>query len=185
MAVEEDYWAWGWLPDMPEDVKVWLQPIILRDWFDPRVELTSDQNRFLKAYVDPIEEVLNASDWLKTGLPPDRWHKTPLCGTLKRLAEWEATSTVTLKKHNQKGIRWWIVSWGGKDDETGWLTPFAIYYPGDEKGKFGTANRRRRIEADRWLAEKTKQAAIAAKEKQEIERKAKTSKAVRPKRVRK
>ena len=56
MAVEEDYWAWGWLPDMPEDVKVWLQPVILRDWFDPRVELTSDQIRFLKAYVVQLDK---------------------------------------------------------------------------------------------------------------------------------
>ncbi len=104
--------------------------------------------------------------WLKRGLPPDGWHMTPLCGLLKQLAAWEKTTQVTLKAHNPKGVRWWIVSWGGKDDETGWRTPFAIYYP--NVAKFTTANGRRRVEID-------------AKKREANERKAEETKAVRRK----
>ncbi len=88
---------------------------------------------------------------LKTGLLPYGWHTTPLCGTLKKLAEWENTSTVTLNAHALKGVTWRIVPWGGKDDQTGWLTPFAIYYPSIEK--FGTANKRYLADVKKRLAE--------------------------------
>ncbi len=84
--------------------------------------------------------------WLQVGSPPNGWHSKRICGLLKQLAEWEGTSQNTLKAHNPKGVRWWIIECGGTDDETGWPTPYAIYYPSE--AKFLDANKRRREEID-------------------------------------
>ncbi len=84
--------------------------------------------------------------WLQVGSPPNSWPSKRICGLLKQLAAWEGTSEKTLKAHNPKGVRWWIVECGGTDDETGWLTPYAIYYPSE--AKFLDANKRRREEID-------------------------------------
>lgn len=50
----EDYWAWGWLQPMPDDVKLWLRPILLGDWSDHRIKLNSDQIKFLRGYVTKL-----------------------------------------------------------------------------------------------------------------------------------
>lgn len=144
------------------------------NWEKLQIRITCEWRRAVEELPDGEQQSANSNgSSLKTGLPPDGWHPTPLCGTLKKLAEWENTSTVTLKVHNQKGVRWRIVPWGGKDDETGWLTPFAIYYPSIEK--FGTANKRRLIDVKKRLVE------IEKKKQQEIASNQNKSKADRPK----
>lgn len=173
---------------------------VTQDWFDV-LFFVKHQWRFRSIKLDQIENGIHRENLrtygdkvgnkpsreqqptnangsrLKTGLLPDGWHTTPLCGTLKKLAEWENTSTVTLNAHALKGVRWRIVPWGGKDDGTGWQTPFAIYYPGIEK--FGTANKR-------YLADvKSRLAEIETKKQQEIASNQKKSKADRPKAKRK
>jgi len=75
-------------------------------------------------------------DWLKTGLPPDGWHKTPLCGYLMDIHKWADTSDKTL--HDKNGKRWWVTAWTGKD------TPFAIYFPTPQQ--YGDAVKRRAIQ---------------------------------------
>jgi hypothetical protein len=105
-------------------------------------------------------------DWLQQGDPPEGWPRKRICGLLRQLAKWEGTSEKTLKAHNRKGVRWWIIECGGSDDETGSPTPFAIYYPSE--AKFQSANSRRRADID---ATKT----------ETIGRKAKKSEAVRKK----
>lgn len=90
----------------------------------------------------PVRELLVTapkSDWLKTGLPPDGWHKTPLCGLLKDIVLWAGTTPKTLRSKN--GKRWHVTPWIGENDKTKPPTPYAIYFP--TESQYATANQRR------------------------------------------
>ena len=85
--------------------------------------------------------------WLKTGMPPDGWHKTPLVGQMNQFAKWLGTTPKTLRANN--GKTYWITEHIGCDPETKWPAPFAIYFQVFEK--FSTVNAERRKEADEYL----------------------------------